>query len=529
MNKKTIAVALMLLVLGAVNVFPAEVYAEDNFSKKDVVSNEAETVQDVSELNYPEGTAVYYNGSYYKTLAEALRAVYMDTETTGVKEVYCKAGEDVGAMTHGHVADDLVIYGNGAYVSSGERDLEIDTFKYNRQTGNQDANGAYLEKEITVTVKNLNGIAAWGQRHTNHTFNLNFENCKNMQRIYFTGQTGDININVEGCSFDGESETLKANKDTAIYSNANGSININNTTFNNIDVALNLNHKMKGTQTVAIKNSEFINCGQGTDTNKEYAAPVRIVAQVGATTNLSVENTKFTYSEGIANCGNGDILLGDGRSGLSSILATGTTTLEMKDTKAQVMVQKAGYHSNGTTNPDKAVITEVEASDVVLPSDDNHFEVDNHESVKVVDKKEATCTEEGYTGDKVCEKCGMVLEKGQAISKLPHDFKWVVDKAATETENGSKHEECSVCGYKKESVEIPALTPTNPDKPSVDKPSADKPDPDKTGTNTTSSAKESVKTGDQANISLFISLFAMSAACVIAVAVWKRKKTLENR
>ena len=38
----------------------------------------------------------------------------------------------------------------------------------------------------------------------------------------------------------------------------------------------------------------------------------------------------------------------------------------------------------------------------------------------------------------------------------PHDFEWVVDKEATETEKGSKHEECTVCGYKKDAVEIPA-------------------------------------------------------------------------
>ena len=37
-----------------------------------------------------------------------------------------------------------------------------------------------------------------------------------------------------------------------------------------------------------------------------------------------------------------------------------------------------------------------------------------------------------------------------------HSFKWVVDKEATETEKGSKHEECTVCGYKKDAVEIPA-------------------------------------------------------------------------
>lgn len=38
-----------------------------------------------------------------------------------------------------------------------------------------------------------------------------------------------------------------------------------------------------------------------------------------------------------------------------------------------------------------------------------------------------------------------------------HEFKWVVDKEATTTEKGSKHEECKACGYKKDAVEIPVI------------------------------------------------------------------------
>lgn len=38
-----------------------------------------------------------------------------------------------------------------------------------------------------------------------------------------------------------------------------------------------------------------------------------------------------------------------------------------------------------------------------------------------------------------------------------HNFKWIIDKEATATEKGSKHEECTVCGYKKAAVDIPAI------------------------------------------------------------------------
>lgn len=50
-----------------------------------------------------------------------------------------------------------------------------------------------------------------------------------------------------------------------------------------------------------------------------------------------------------------------------------------------------------------------------------------------------------------CTDCG---EKSEVAA---HTFQWVTDKEATETENGSKHEECSVCGYKKAAIEIPAI------------------------------------------------------------------------
>ena len=45
---------------------------------------------------------------------------------------------------------------------------------------------------------------------------------------------------------------------------------------------------------------------------------------------------------------------------------------------------------------------------------------------------------------------------GDTADTAAHTFKWVTDKEATATEKGSKHEECTVCGYKKATVEIPA-------------------------------------------------------------------------
>ena len=435
---------------------------------------------------------VYYNGNYYATLQDALTAVYMSPPQSTAALIYCKPGADVGTMTHGHVADDIIIYGNGAFVSAGERDLEIDTYKYDRETGKQSANGSFLDRDITVKVFDLNGIAAWGQRNTEHTVNLFFENCKNMERIYFTNtnnQEGKINITLNNCSFDGSDEKLKSNVNTSVYSNAAGDIAISDTTFKEIAVALNINHKSEGVQNITLKNCVFEDCSLSdspqAESTKTYAAPVRVVAQNGATTNLTIENGKFIYSDGKKNCGNGDILIGDGRYDAAE--KQGIVTLAMTGTKADIMVQEAGYYGadGKVADSEKAKTTAVNESDVVYADTENHFIVDKHDTFKIVGAKDATCTSEGYTGDKVCKICGKLIEEGTVIPKTAHDF-----------QNGK----CTVCG-----AADPDYVPAKPG-------SSDQ------------KVTKAPQTGDNSSISLWLALIAVSGAGAFGTVVYSRKR-----
>lgn len=69
-----------------------------------------------------------------------------------------------------------------------------------------------------------------------------------------------------------------------------------------------------------------------------------------------------------------------------------------------------------------------------------------HENASIVNAKDASCTESGYTGDKVCDKCGVILEKGSEIAMLDHTV--VIDKgfAATCTKDGlTEGSHCDVC------------------------------------------------------------------------------------
>lgn len=275
------------------------------------------------EITWEESKNVYWQAGdtsgQTATLAEALKAAYMANK--GDITITCRPDSDVGSLTHGHVADNITIIGNGAYISGGECDLEVDTYRYDRTTGKQDENGAYLEKEITITASNLYNLGVWGQRHTNYTVNINLTNCdskeisgkENVQRIYITGTTGVNNITVTGCNF--------LTKATALYSNADGTVVIDNCTFNGGQVPVNFNHKADGTQIVTVKNSTFTNCGDA-DEWSAFAAPVRFVNSGNGSLNATIENNTFTGTVG----NNGDILLGDYRDGETSNDFTATIT-----------------------------------------------------------------------------------------------------------------------------------------------------------------------------------------------------------
>ena len=103
---------------------------------------------------------------------------------------------------------------------------------------------------------------------------------------------------------------------------------------------------------------------------------------------------------------------------------------------------------------------------------------------------------------------------GAKADESTHRFKWVIDKEATETENGSKHEECQDCGYKKEAVEIPAsggggAQPSEPPKPvEPDKPT----NPD------------TPQTGDTGNLLLWFLMLILAGSGLTGTVLYRRKK-----
>ena len=307
---------------------------------------ENHTLTLLNENAWDAAKPVYWSAGaqkgYEATLAAALSAAYK--ADAGAITVVCRPGADVGKMTHGHVADDLTIYGNNAYISDGECDLEVDTYKFSRTTGARADDGVSLDKDITITAYELDNLGVWGQRTTAHKVTVNLTDCDgkalegktNVQRVYISGKTGVNDITLTDCDF--------ITKATAVYSNADGAIKAVKCSFTGGQVPFNINHKADGTQTVSIENCTFTNCGDEGGW-KQFAAPIRFVNSGAGTLSASVSKTTITGTVGA----NGDILLGDGRTDQKS----NDVALKVVDTAANVQAQKPGYYNGETVDETK--------------------------------------------------------------------------------------------------------------------------------------------------------------------------------
>lgn len=116
-------------------------------------------------------------------------------------------------------------------------------------------------------------------------------------------------------------------------------------------------------------------------------------------------------------------------------------------------------------------------------------------------------------------------EDGEKADITAHTFKQIIDKEATATEKGSKHEECTVCGYKKAAVDIPVTDFGNS---SDDQPNK----PINTASSESSSADQtnkpintaSPKTGNTDYMILWIVLLIAGGGVFITATAVDRKK-----
>ena len=219
--------------------------------------------------------------------------------------------------------------------------------------------------------------------------------------------------------------------------------------------------------------------------------------------------------------------LGHNYSALWSKDATG----HWHDCQNEGCTEKGDFaqHTPGTAPTETEDQTCTECGYVIAPSL-GHI-CANH--LTPVEAKDATCTENGNKAYYKCS-CGKLYEDATAgvettkeQTVIPsfdreHEYEWKIDKEATATENGVKHEECKICHDKKASVEIPATGKTDKTDTKTDGTVSDV-DGSGSKTNGTDSKTNSAvpKTGDNYMLGLWIALLFISIA---GATVYSKKK-----
>ena len=136
---------------------------------------------------------------------------------------------------------------------------------------------------------------------------------------------------------------------------------------------------------------------------------------------------------------------------------------------------------------------------------------------QLVGAKDATCTQDGYTGDEVCKTCGVTVKKGEVIPATGHDTQLVGAKPATCTEDGYTGDEvCKTCGETVTKGEVVKATGHHyKDGKCTD---CGEKDPNY------QPAQPGVKTGDASSVTLWVMLLTVSALLAAAVVVLPRRK-----
>ena len=111
----------------------------------------------------------------------------------------------------------------------------------------------------------------------------------------------------------------------------------------------------------------------------------------------------------------------------------------------------------------------------VIPATDHDTEL--------VGAKDATCTEDGYTGDEVCKVCQTVVKQGEVIPALGHDY---------------KDGKCSRCGAEEPTTPVEPGKPQQPEKPTT---------------------PDTPATGDSSNMTALWVVLAVAGLGIIALVV----------
>ncbi|MDY4699490.1 Ig-like domain-containing protein [Eubacterium coprostanoligenes] len=106
----------------------------------------------------------------------------------------------------------------------------------------------------------------------------------------------------------------------------------------------------------------------------------------------------------------------------------------------ELLAVKVMYLPGGVRNSKKDDVS------VNLSDGSIEIEVCIHEHTELKNAKNATCSEQGYSGDLYCLDCGALIKQGESLPTISHNFEDTVVEA-TENKKGYTKHICSICGF----------------------------------------------------------------------------------
>lgn len=236
-------------------------------------------------------------------------AAEMNQAMENATDIYLAANTEMVAKAHELKipANGIKIHGNGATITGGECDLALD------YTSFEDGS------TVDIYVENLNNARVWGDAKVACTLNVTLNNCSFIGKG-FGGERYSLGlIMMRGKSLATHNITIENSYcegvQVGMHSANAGTFTFRNTTFKGVGIPVNIAKKSTDEAVVTIEDCRFIDCGleeNGSDAAWNYAAPVRVVDNIGAanSTSVTINNTTITGRKGQY-----DVLLMDYRDG----------------------------------------------------------------------------------------------------------------------------------------------------------------------------------------------------------------------
>lgn len=125
----------------------------------------------------------------------------------------------------------------------------------------------------------------------------------------------------------------------------------------------------------------------------------------------------------------------------TSTLSTSETTSKTEDTSSK---EETASKPENTSNPESTSNHESTSK-----STETQSTACSHTETTVKNKANATCTENGYSGDTYCNACNKVIKTGSQIKATGHNTEVRNKKDATTTSEGYTGDTyCKICGVK---------------------------------------------------------------------------------